>query len=134
MRQARRSILVYPVIATECQDETGHYFGVQSPNIKGMVTDGKTMAEAAENAEDAIATMLADEPKYPAVQDPAKWKLGPKDRIMWVTVNMDKWLSRYGKTVRRNITLPEGLNNWAKANKINVSRVTAEALRHLQEA
>lgn len=36
------------------------------------------------------------------------------------------------KTVRRNITLPEGLNNWAKDNKINVSKVTTEALRSMQ--
>jgi predicted RNase H-like HicB family nuclease len=128
-----KNLLVYPVIFTECNDETGHYYGVTSPNIEGMVTDGRTLSEAAARAEDAIATMLADEPTYPSVQDPSKWKLEPNQQVMWVSVNMDKWLSRYGKTVRRNITLPVGLNNWAKANQINVSQVTARALRNLQE-
>ncbi len=46
---------------------------------------------------------------------------------------MAKWLNQYGKTVRKNITIPEELNNWAKENKINVSQVTTQALRHLQE-
>ena len=53
---------------------------------------------------------------------------------MWVTVNMAKWLNQYGKTVRRNISLPEGLNNWAKENNINVSQVTTNALREMKEA
>lgn len=127
-----KQILIYPVIVTECNDESGHYYGVSSPNIKGMVTDGKTMIEAVLHAEDAIATMIAGT-KYPQVQDPTKWELGPHDSIMWVTVNMAKWMDQYGKTVRRNITIPEGLNNWAKENKINVFQVTTHALRKLQE-
>lgn len=53
---------------------------------------------------------------------------------MWVTVNMAKWLNQYGKTVRRNISLPEELNNWAKENNINVSQVTTNALREMKEA
>lgn len=125
--------LLYPVIVTECHDEAGHYFGVTSPNIPGMVTDGKTIDQAILHAQDAIATMLADESEYPAVQDPRTWELGSDDAIMWVSVNMAKWLSEYGRTVRRNITLPIGLNNWAKQNHINVSKVTAGALRALRE-
>lgn len=130
----KKDLLVYPVIVTECNDETGHYYGVSSPNIKGMVTDGKTLQEAIVNVEDAIATMISDEKDYPEVQDPKQWKLGKNDSIMWVTVNMMKWLNSYGKTERRNITLPATLNHWAKENKINVSKVTADALRALQGA
>ena len=129
-----KDILVYPVVITECNDESGHYYGVTSPNIKGMVTDGATIQEAAIHAEDAIATMISDMAKYPEAQDTTKWDLKDNESIMWVTVNMAKWLNQYGKTVRRNISIPEGLNNWAKANKINVSQVTANALREMQEA
>lgn len=125
--------LYYPVIVTECNDEAGHYYGVSSPNIPGMVTDGKTMEEAILHAEDAIATMLADMTDYPAVQDPSNWHLGSHDRIMWVSINMAKWMNQYGRTVRRNISIPEILNNWAKDNKINVSQVTTNALRKLRE-
>lgn len=130
----KKDILIYPVIMTECNDESGHYYGVTSPNIKGMVTDGVTMQEAVLHAEDAIATMISDMAEYPEVQDPTTWELKDNESVMWVTVNMAKWLNQYGKTVRRNISIPEGLNNWAKENKINVSQVTAKALRELQEA
>lgn len=124
------NILIYPVIVTECNDEAGHYYGVTSPNIQGMVTDGKTLTEAIEHAEDAIATMISDT-EYPAVQDPRSWELEENDSIMWVTVNMRRWLNDYGKTVRRNVTIPESLNEWAKLNNVNVSKVTTEALKEL---
>lgn len=126
----KENILVYPVIITECNDESGHYYGVSSPNIKGMVTDGNTIQEAVIHAEDAIATMISDT-DYPEVQDPKDWKLEENERIMWVSVNMTRWLNDYGKTVRRNITIPEGLNIWAKENNINVSKVTTEALKQM---
>ena len=79
--------LTYPVIVTECDDETGHYYGVSSPNIKGMVTDGKTLEEAMVHAQDAIITMISDT-DYPAVQDPTNWQLGAHDSIMWVTISI----------------------------------------------
>ncbi|MBP2058600.1 putative RNase H-like HicB family nuclease [Lactobacillus colini] len=124
--------LIYPVVVTECNDESGHYFSVVSPNIKGMVTDGETLQEAMVHAEDAIATMIADT-EYPEVQDPRKWKLEKNDFIMWVPVNMSKWLNQHQKTVRRNVSIPENLNDWAKKNKINVSKVVTDALRSMQE-
>lgn len=41
----KQDVLTYPVIVTECDDETDHYYVVSLPNIKGMVTDGKTLEE-----------------------------------------------------------------------------------------
>ena len=58
-----------------------------------MVTDGTSLQEAMIHAEDAIATMIFDT-EYPEVQDPRKWKLEKDDFIMWVPVNMDKWLNQ----------------------------------------
>lgn len=128
----KQEILAYPVILTEYHDD-GHYYVVTSPNIKGMVTDGNSIAEALVHAEDAIATML-DGIDYPKVQDPKSWKLKENQQVSWVTVNMTKWQNKYGKTVRRNISIPAGLNKWAKENKINVSQVTTNALREMREA
>lgn len=128
----KQDIVAYPVIIGEYNDDK-HYFVVTSPNIKGMVTEGDTLAEALYYAQDAMATML-DGGDYPKVQDPNTWKLKKNEHVYWVTVNMTKWMNQYGKSVRRNISLPEGLNNWAKKNKINVSKVTAQALRDMQGA
>ena len=123
-------ILSYPVILTEYNDESGHYFVVTSPNIQGLVADGNSIAEALENASDAIATAIDDE-EYPKVQDPKKWKLEDNQQTSWVNVNMSKWQARYGKTVRRNVTIPERLNDWAKENSINVSKVVTQALMQM---
>lgn len=126
----KQEILTYPVVLTEYNDETGHYYVVSSPNIQGMVTDGETITEALFHAKDAIATMLDGE-KYPTVQDPTTWKLEPNQQTSWVTVNMTKWKNRNSKKVRKNITIPKSLSDWAKNNGINISRVTTEALEQM---
>lgn len=130
----KQDIATYPVILTEYNDESGHYYVVTSPNIRGMVTDGETISKALDNAKDALATMLANEKERPEVQDPRKWDLEKGQQTSWVSVNMTRWLNKNVKTVRRNITLPADLNEWAKQNKINVSKVTTDALYDMQKA
>lgn len=130
----KQDIVTYPVLLTEYNEESGHYFVVSSPNIQGMVTDGESIAEALENAKDALATILANMSKRPEVQDPRKWKLSKDQQTSWVSVNLTRWLNKNVKTVRRNITLPEDLNTWAKENGINVSKVATDALHELQRA
>lgn len=44
---------------------------------------------------------------------------------------MAEWIKQHPTIVRRNISLPDYLNNWAKENNINVSKVTTEALKQL---
>ncbi len=76
--------------------------------------------------------MISDEKNYPEPMDPTEWELTENEKVVFVSVNMTQWLKKHGKTVRKNITIPEDLNNWAKENNINVSRVTTDALRALQ--
>ncbi|KAF0363816.1 type II toxin-antitoxin system HicB family antitoxin [Pediococcus acidilactici] len=119
---------MYPVIISEYNDD-GHYYVVTSPNIKGMVTQGDTLEDAVYWAEDAIGTMLDGEKSYPKVQDPSNWKLNKNDRLVYITVDMSKWLKKNSKTVKKTITVPEYLNEMAKEQNINVSRVASEALK-----
>ena len=92
----KQEILHYPVILTEHNDESGHYYVVTSPNIKGLVADGETKAEALNEASDAIATLL-DGDYYPKVQDPKKWQLTNNQLpVLRVDVNMTKWHEKYG--------------------------------------
>ncbi|MCF2622962.1 type II toxin-antitoxin system HicB family antitoxin [Ligilactobacillus salivarius] len=121
--------VIYPVIVGEYHDD-GDYFVATSPNIPGMVTQGDSLADVAYWAEDAIATMIAGE-EYPEPQDPKDWKLKDNERVIYVSVNMAEWIKQHPTIVRRNISLPDYLNNWAKENNINVSKVTTEALKQL---
>lgn len=95
----KKDSITYPVILTEYNDESGHYYVVTSPNVQGMVTDGETIFEALENAKDALATILANR-KRPVVQDPREWVLENKQQTSWVSVNMTHWLNEHKKTVR----------------------------------
>lgn len=125
--------LIYPTIFHEMSDESGRYFSVDSPNIDGMVTDGRTRAEAAMNAVDAIATMLDGE-KFPAPQDPSNWQLAENESVVYVTVNMSQWQREKAqyqiaqRKVRVNITIPEHLRDEARAKRINISKLTTEVL------
>lgn len=130
----KQDIATYPVLLTEYNDESGHYYVVTSPNIPGMVTDGETIPDALYNAKDALATMLANKKERPEVQDPRTWDLEKGQQTSWVSVNMTRWLNKNVKTVRRNITLPADLNEWAKQNKINVSKAATDALYDMREA
>lgn len=121
--------LMYPVIIGEYNDD-GHYFVATSPNIPGMITQGDTFSDAAYWSEDAIATMLEDEKQYPEIQDPSSWNLKDNEKVVYISVDMDKWLSRNSKTIHRTISVPEYLNNMAKKQNINVSQLVTEALKN----
>lgn len=122
--------LIYPVIVSEYNDD-GHYYVVTSPNIKGLVTQGDTFNDAVFWAEDAIATMLDGQTSYPTPEDPSNWQLKSTDRLVYVEVDMKKWLVKNSKTIQRTITVPEYLSEMAKEKQINVSRVTTEALKEI---
>lgn len=81
--------LVYPIVATEYNDEDGHYFVATSPNIPEMVTQGKSLSELAYEAEDAILTMLEGE-AYPEMQNPLNWELLPNQHIVYISVDVGK--------------------------------------------
>jgi Uncharacterized conserved protein len=123
--------IVYPIIVSEYDDD-GHYFVATSPNISGMVTQGDTLSDVVYWAEDAIAIMIAGE-EYPTPQDPTDWPLKKNERVVFVSVNMVQWLKKHSKTVRKNITIPDYLNDWAVENNVNVSRITTEALMELAD-
>lgn len=92
------------------------------------------MDQAAYHAEDSIATMIVDQKDYPKPQDPQDWHLDNDERLIYVSVDMTQWRKKYGRVVRKSITIPGYLADWAKENDINVSRVASDALRGLQEA
>lgn len=120
--------LIYPVIISEYHDD-GHYYVATSPNIPGMVTQGDTFSDAAYWAEDAIATMLDGQASYPKVQEPRSWNLKSNDRLVYITVDLDKWLHKNSKTIKKTITVPEYLSVMAKEQNINVSQLTTKALK-----
>ena len=132
MKNSLQNKVLYPVIAKEYKED-GHYFVVTSPNIQGMIVEGDALEDAIEEASFDIADWLEVKGKIEKVADPSKWHLEKDEKLVYVPVNLTNFYKKYGKTVRKNISVPEYLANWAKENKINVSRVASDALKALQE-
>lgn len=128
-----KSNVLYPVIAKEYNDEDGRYYVITSPNVQGLVVEGDTLDKAVEEASEDIADWFEVKKEIAPVDDPAQWNLEKDERIVYVPVNLSNYYQKYGKSVRKSITVPEYLANWAKENKINVSRVASDALKGLQE-
>ncbi|WDF82695.1 type II toxin-antitoxin system HicB family antitoxin [Lacticaseibacillus pabuli] len=125
-----QAMMIYPTIFVK--EATGGY-AVYSPNIPGMHTEGDTFTEAVHWTIDAIATMLDGAANYPDPQDPSDWQLHDNEQIVMISVDMGRWLfekarERETKTVRRTITVPKYLNDFAKKHDINVSRLATQAL------
>ena len=73
--------------------------------------------------------MLDGQASYPKVQDPRSWDLKSNDRLVYITVDLDKWLHKNSKTIKKTITVPEYLSVMAKEQNINVSQLTTKALK-----
>ena len=127
--------LIYPVIFTETNDKKSTVL-VYIPDLQGT-TEGYGMIDAFNMAKDYIGSILFDKSDYPkssAISD-VKIESSPfyiKDStiLAFVELNIDEYRLMYkSKNVRRNITLPQWLDEMATKSKINVSAVTQEALK-----
>lgn len=110
---------------------------VEVPDMQ-IVTEGKTIAEAIEMARDAIGLkgitiedMGEPIPKAGTKIDSENGIFKEEGRSIVSLVDVDFDIYRKmqdDKMVRRNVTLPNWLNQSAEKARINVSRVLQEAL------
>lgn len=126
---------VYPTIFTQ----TDNCVLVEVPDME-ILTEGKDMQEAIEMARDAIGitgiSMQDNKEEIPKatridqinVSDGTFAQEG-KGYVSLVDIDFDVYRKKVDmKTVRRNVTLPNWLNQEAEAAHINVSKVLQEAL------
>lgn len=119
--------LVYPATF----EPDGEYIFVQFPDIEEAFTQGETIQEAYEMAEEVLGVVLADRTEYPTASSLEKIMHDfPDKQIALVTIDLDLFRRKYrSKTIRKNISIPEWLNDLAIEHKINVSQVTTQALK-----
>lgn len=104
------------------------YF-VEIPDINNCMTQGYTMEEAIEMAEDVLAIMLAEpenaDKKATDFETMVKKHGGPDVYIMRIPVRLDLMYD-YSEKVRVNISLParslEEIDTFAKKHKMNRSK------------
>lgn len=128
---------VYPVVFTETKDEKNTFL-VYIPDLNGM-TEGYGLADAIAMAKNYIGNNLYSkaDSDFPVPSDIDEIKPGKsvfaeagKSFVSLVDIDIDSFRRKYkSRNVRRNITLPEWLDDMATEEKINVSAVTQKALK-----
>ena len=126
--------LVYPALFSPW-DEGGGYT-VEFPDLPGCVSEGSSLAEAIEMAEDAasgwVLVELESGNAIPAASSPASLSPAPDEFVSAVVLDMDAYAEKYGdKAVRKNLTIPAWLNTFAEKQKVNFSQVLTDALTAL---
>ena len=128
---------VYPVIFTQLKDKKDTVL-INVPDM-GILTEGFGLSDAIEMARDAIGANgitlqdLGREIPVPSDISDIDIKNGTFDKdgishVSFVDIDFDEYRKTDNKTVRRNVTLPNWLNQEAEKSHINVSRVLQEAL------
>lgn len=130
--------VIYPVIFTETKDKKNTVL-VYIPDID-RTTEGYGTADAIAMAKDCIGNILFDVPnsEIPNASeiDAVNASSSPfcndgKTFVSLVDVNLDAFRQKEkAKSVRRNITLPQWLDDMATTAKLNVSAITQSALKN----
>lgn len=130
--------VIYPVIFTETKDKKNTVL-VYIPDID-RTTEGYGTADAIAMAKDCIGNILFDVPNFEIPNaseiDAVNASSSPfcndgKTFVSLVDVNLDAFRQKEkAKSVRRNITLPQWLDDMATAAKLNVSAITQKALKN----
>ena len=119
-------LLTYPAIFTYEDDQ----YWVEFVDLKGCFSDVKTLAEAMENAKEAMGLFLEDLEEYPkCTTDIKKIKLEDNQIISFVTINLEEHRKKYeNKSVKKTLSIPAWLNTMAEKENINFSQLLQKAL------
>ena len=135
-------MLVYPAIFHKAS-EGG--FIVVFPDFENGATQGETLEEAMEMAQDYIGTYLYDDfinnnelPKASNIDD-LEIEIGNDEKEFYipnqslksyVSLDMQKYVKESkNQIVRKNVSIPSWLNEMAKRNNINFSNTLQKALK-----
>lgn len=119
-------MLLYPAIFTPDSD----YVVVTFPDVPEAITQGKDIQEAYEMAVEVLGFALEDYKEYPQASSVSVLKEQyPDNAIALIGIDILAYKKKYqSKKVRKNVTIPEWLNELAEDNNVNFSQVLTEAL------
>ena len=128
----KRELLFYPTVFLKEADDV---ITVRVPDV-GITTVGSDYQEAIAMALDGVGLRLEEETEYPEPTSPddvllEEWDSPANAKVMIVAYDLAEYRKNQNRTVRRNISIPEYLNNIAKKQNINVSKVATEALEQI---
>lgn len=121
---------VYPAVFTK--EDDGKY-SVIFRDLEGCYTCGDNIEHAIEMAEDVLALVLyeyeSNEREIPAPSDPKTIETNSNEFINYIKCDTLEYRKMYNnKSVRKNVTLPEWLNEEAEKLELNFSQILRDAL------
>lgn len=122
---------IYPAVFTK----DGDFYIVKFPDIEGCYTQGETLSEAVEMAEDALCLMLydyeEDGKKIPEPSDIKKIKVSENESfVSLISCDTLEYRKFYdNKAVKKTLTIPSWLNTMSEKEGINFSSVLQNALK-----
>jgi len=122
---------VYPAVF---RPERGGGYSVFFPDIKRGATQGDTVAECIEMAEDflclALYHMEEGKLKIPAVGNIKEIESEPDDIVTLISVDTESYRRFYeNKLIKKTLNIPSWLNERAEAANINFSQTLQKALK-----
>lgn len=122
---------MYPAVFST-DGKTG--YTVMFPDLLGCVTEGDTLKEAVEMAEDALGIYLyslsEDGEEFPEASNPADIKCEKGEFTDLVVWDEEEYLKRTdNKAVKKTLTIPSWLNHKAEEKQLNFSQILQRALR-----
>ena len=120
------NLLIYPAIFTL---EDNRYW-VEFIDLKGCFSDGDNLAEAMENAKEAMGLFLENLKTYPIPTNDIK-SISLKDNqiISYVSINLAEHKRKYeNKSVKKTLSIPAWLNTIAEKENVNFSQLLQKAL------
>lgn len=119
-------LLTYPAIFTK----EGDSYWVKFIDLEGCFSDGKTLAEAMENAKEAMGLYLEDLSEYPnCTTNFSNIHLNENQIISFVSINMEEHKKKYDtRSVKKTLSIPAWLNTMAENQNINFSQLLQSAL------
>ena len=120
------TLLTYPAIIVSDDEQ----YWVKFIDLEGCFSDGKTLAEAMENAKEAMGLYLEDLKEYPkCTTEFSKIKLNDNEMISFISINMEEHKKKYeNKSVKKTLSIPAWLNTIAERENINFSQVLQKSL------
>jgi predicted RNase H-like HicB family nuclease len=120
----------YPAIFTK---ESNGY-SVIFPDLESCYTDGNTLPEAIENAQDVLNLVLyklEESEGYIASPSPVKGiKTGTEDFVSLISCDTIEYRKFFNsKAVKKTLTIPAWLNTIAERQGVNFSTVLQEGLK-----
>lgn len=124
--------LVYPACMYE-EDDGG--YSVEVPDLKGCCTQGNTLQEALEMAQDAalgwILTSIEDDEEIPQASKIEDIELENENGFKTlILLDIDQYTQKYGskQSVKKTLTIPSWLNKRAEKIGVNFSQTLQDAL------